>query len=97
MATKNPRVALSLPADVKATYERYAAVLGVPASRAMANILIESNSAIQEVTDALELSSNPAQALAAMSSVLREKSNDAQTDIVDQLAGISGSESGSIT
>lgn len=85
MATKIPRIAVTLPADVKAVYERAGAVMGISASRYIASLLIESSPAVEELSAIIETQDGRAQKLADLSAMARRKSNGVQTDLIDDI------------
>ena len=85
MPTKHPRVAITVPEDIKSAYARLSGITGVSLSKAMANVLIEAKPAIDSLCDVLEQQSNPSQKLAELAALSNEMNNDNQTDIVDRL------------
>jgi len=86
MATKNKRMGISLPLEVKAVYERAGKAMGIPASRYIASILIEGAPAVQELVKVIEKRSPKVETLVDLAALAREKSNEVQTDLIDEIA-----------
>jgi uncharacterized protein Yka (UPF0111/DUF47 family) len=73
----NPRVALHLPPQIKATYDQTAKLMGVATSRFIATLLIESEPSIKAMQKPLE------QALTGKQEALKGMS-DLMDDIKEQ-------------
>jgi len=86
MATKNKRVALSLPLEVKAVYERAGKAMGIPTSRYISSILIEGAPAVQELVKLIEKRSPKVETLVDLATLARDKSNEVQADLIDEIA-----------
>ena len=87
MATKIPRVSVTLPADVKAVYERAGAVMGISASKYIGSFLIESAEAVEELSAIIETQDGRAQKLADLAAMARRKSDGAQGQLIDEIVG----------
>tara|TARA_R100001129_G_C5300667_1_gene242468 strand:+ start:587 stop:865 length:279 start_codon:yes stop_codon:yes gene_type:complete len=86
MATKNPRVAITLPEETKRLYERAGELMGVSASKYIASILTEASPGVQELIALLEKRGEKVDTLVGLSKLSREVADELQTDLVDEIA-----------
>lgn len=91
MVTKNKRLAISLPLDVKDVYERAGKAMGVPASTYIASILIEGSGAVEELVKILEKKSPHVETMVNLASMTRNVSDEVQSDLIDEIASKKGS------
>lgn len=89
MATQNPRLALTIPPEVKKIYEETAKTLGIPASRLIVQIMIEASPSIKQMGESLQKAKDdPEKGFSGLAEVLQsadKASAEIQLDIEDQI------------
>lgn len=86
MATKIPRVAVTLPEETKRLYERAGALMGISTSKYIASILIEASPAVQDFIRVIEEKNTPVETLVKITALVRDQANGQQADLVDLIA-----------
>ena len=86
MATKIPRVAVTLPEETKRLYERAGALMGISTSKYIASILIEASPAVQDFIRVIEEKNTPVETLVKITALVRDRANGQQADLVDLIA-----------
>jgi len=86
----NPRVAVTIPEDVKRLYERAGGLMGISTSKYIASILIEASPAVRDFIEVVEAKSTPVESLAKLTALVREQSNNLQADLVDEIVAQKG-------
>lgn len=89
MGQQNPRMALTVPPDIKKIYDDTAEILGIPTSRLVMQILTEAAPGIKKMGLAVEKAKiEPLSGLHDLDSLLGDTTdgiNDLQMDIEDQI------------
>ena len=89
MATTNPRMQITLKPETKKIYEDFAEVMGIPASRAVVQILEESQESIMAITASLEAAkADPVKGLKGLKKLVEnglETAAESQIDIEDAI------------
>ena len=89
MANPTPRVALSVPADIKKIYDDTADELGMPTSKLIVQIMMEAAPGVQKMGEAVRAAKeDPETGLRRLSDLLddaRKIADDGQLDIEYQL------------
>lgn len=85
MATREPRVAVTLPTDVKCLYQQAAESMGISTSKLAAKILIDASPQIRELNLLLSKAKSPEDYLKGVSGLVRQSNDDIQADILEIL------------
>jgi hypothetical protein len=89
MTTQNPRLALTIEPELKKIYEETAAIIGIPASRLIVQIMAEAAPAIKKMGEALQKAKqDPVTGLFGLAEILQnadKQSGEFQLDIEDEI------------
>lgn len=89
MGNQNPRMQITAPPEIKKIYEDAAAIIGIPASRLIVQIMVEAAPSVQKMGEALKKAkNNPVTGLEGLAEILQgadKASAEFQHDIEDQI------------
>ena len=90
MPSKKPRIALTVPEEIKAVYDYTAEQMGVPTSQLILGIMEDNADQVLQLGKAMELAKKDAEkGMSAMNKLInkaRQDCADAQWDLEDQIA-----------